>query len=316
MGGAARKGAQVSAVAHVLTALEAAGCSPRPAGTGWAARCPAHDDHNPSFQLDEGDDGRALVRCHAGCDTRDVLASLGLTVADLFNGDQSKTSRPDVQCRDLNGREPAPPPNPDVTRLQRFSEELSRRQSAHPDSQTAALSRRGISREIACAYGIAFFDNITFDRWRPIENVWCIPIPTPTGEYRGVKLHKEGAAKGTPKTLWAPFGSEPTDRPRHGWTTLWPPAEWFASTEPITICEGELKAAAVLSAGRNAVSPTTGAATRWTPKLVQHLYGRRVVILYDADDAGIKFRNNLTAVLCKKVASLRAVTFRQSQVAK
>jgi len=38
-------------------------------GHGWVARCPAHDDREPSLSLDEGDDGRALVHCHAGCQT-------------------------------------------------------------------------------------------------------------------------------------------------------------------------------------------------------------------------------------------------------
>ena len=35
------------------------------AGKGWSARCPAHDDRRPSLSVSEGDDGRALVRCHA-----------------------------------------------------------------------------------------------------------------------------------------------------------------------------------------------------------------------------------------------------------
>src|SRR2546430_17356888 len=53
-------------------------------GKGWIAKCPAHDDRKPSLSIDEGLDGRALLKCHAGCDTNDVLAALGLTPADLF----------------------------------------------------------------------------------------------------------------------------------------------------------------------------------------------------------------------------------------
>ena len=37
-----------------------------PNGHGWQARCPAHDDRNPSLNIAEGDDGRALLKCHAG----------------------------------------------------------------------------------------------------------------------------------------------------------------------------------------------------------------------------------------------------------
>ena len=32
------------------------------------ARCPAHDDRKPSLSIRDADDGKVLVRCHAGCD--------------------------------------------------------------------------------------------------------------------------------------------------------------------------------------------------------------------------------------------------------
>ncbi len=53
-------------------------------GRGHLARCPAHDDHNPSLSIREGDDGRVLVHCFAGCDARDVARAMGLTMGDLF----------------------------------------------------------------------------------------------------------------------------------------------------------------------------------------------------------------------------------------
>ena len=40
----------------------------RKAGGGWMARCPAHDDREPSLSIRDADDGKVLVRCHAGCD--------------------------------------------------------------------------------------------------------------------------------------------------------------------------------------------------------------------------------------------------------
>ena len=47
----------------------------RKAGSGWTARCPAHDDREPSLSIRDAD-GKVLVRCHAGCDQRDVIAAL------------------------------------------------------------------------------------------------------------------------------------------------------------------------------------------------------------------------------------------------
>lgn len=48
------------------------------AGATWMARCPAHDDSSPSLAISAGKNGKVLVRCHAGCDQRDVIASLSV----------------------------------------------------------------------------------------------------------------------------------------------------------------------------------------------------------------------------------------------
>jgi len=53
-------------------------------GTGFKAKCPAHDDRTPSLSIAEGDGGVVLVRCFAGCETVDVLARVDLTLADLY----------------------------------------------------------------------------------------------------------------------------------------------------------------------------------------------------------------------------------------
>jgi hypothetical protein len=49
-----------------------------------AARCPAHEDGTPSLSI-TAIEGQALVYCHAGCQTIDVLAALELTMADLYD---------------------------------------------------------------------------------------------------------------------------------------------------------------------------------------------------------------------------------------
>lgn len=50
----------------------------------WIAKCPAHDDSDPSLSIKELPDGRILMRCHAGCETANVVAALGLELSDLF----------------------------------------------------------------------------------------------------------------------------------------------------------------------------------------------------------------------------------------
>jgi hypothetical protein len=50
----------------------------------WLAKCPAHDDKQPSLAVREIDNDRVLVKCFAGCTVEEVLASVGLALPDLF----------------------------------------------------------------------------------------------------------------------------------------------------------------------------------------------------------------------------------------
>lgn len=52
-------------------------------GSGWMARCPAHEDAKASLSINRGDNVETVVRCQAGCATDVVLAAKGLTMADL-----------------------------------------------------------------------------------------------------------------------------------------------------------------------------------------------------------------------------------------
>lgn len=52
------------------------------------ARCPAHEDHNPSLSV-RGIEGQALVYCHAGCEIADIVGALGLTMRDLYDEDRA-----------------------------------------------------------------------------------------------------------------------------------------------------------------------------------------------------------------------------------
>ncbi len=57
---------------------------PIPYRNGYTLCCPAHSDRDPSLGISEGDDGRALLYCFAGCTIHDICAAIGLTPKDLF----------------------------------------------------------------------------------------------------------------------------------------------------------------------------------------------------------------------------------------
>lgn len=56
----------------------------KPAGNGFVAVCPGHDDNAQSLGITEGDDGRVLLQCYAGCQTSHVVEAMGLRLSDLF----------------------------------------------------------------------------------------------------------------------------------------------------------------------------------------------------------------------------------------
>ena len=82
----------------------------RRVGFQWIARCPAHDDRDPSLSLKDADNGKVLVHCHAGCTQAQVideLRALGLW------GPSSH-----VRCDEFDRR----PRAPQFSRAQDFAE--------------------------------------------------------------------------------------------------------------------------------------------------------------------------------------------------
>jgi hypothetical protein len=80
-------------------------------GRSRMARCPAHDDKNPSLSISKGDDGRLLLKCHGGCPQGAVIRELardGLTREDLFGNAPSPPER--------NGRPTRDRPAPTATK--------------------------------------------------------------------------------------------------------------------------------------------------------------------------------------------------------
>jgi len=72
---------QCSPIDELLSRLEGV---KQTSSNQYMARCPAHDDHNPSLSV-AVKDGRILIHCFAGCGADEVLANLDLSLSDLFD---------------------------------------------------------------------------------------------------------------------------------------------------------------------------------------------------------------------------------------
>ena len=62
------------------------------------AVCPGHQDKEPSLSITTGDDGRVLLKCHAGCKTEDVVKAIGMEMRDLFPPTHSKVKQETREC--------------------------------------------------------------------------------------------------------------------------------------------------------------------------------------------------------------------------
>ncbi|MEE1923202.1 virulence-associated protein E [Pseudomonas sp. 148P] len=60
----------------------------------WKSCCPAHDDKHPSLAISETSEGVVLLKCWAGCTTKEIVSAIGLELRDLFPGDKQPRRGP------------------------------------------------------------------------------------------------------------------------------------------------------------------------------------------------------------------------------
>jgi hypothetical protein len=97
----------------------------RRVGDAWMARCPAHDDREPSLAIADARNGKVLVRCHAGCDQQDVIAAL--RARGVWDASEQRSTR--FSCKP--NRKPPLEANSDAT---------SRSEAAHAIWQRSQLA--------------------------------------------------------------------------------------------------------------------------------------------------------------------------------
>lgn len=94
---------------RIRAVLTERGCNPKGSSTKFEARCPAHEDRNPSLSVKLSTDGKVLLHCHAGCAFAEITDALGIAQADTFppnsNGKASDTKVLDATPTEVNRTE-------------------------------------------------------------------------------------------------------------------------------------------------------------------------------------------------------------------
>lgn len=248
----------MNAIDLVLDKLRNQDCSPRQAGRGWTARCPAHEDRRPSLSVARGRDDRVLMHCHAGCPTESVLAVIGLSVRDLMPSNGSYTYKTPRQ-RVVQG-----------VSLVSESSEASKR--TYPTARAAIedIERRRGKRSASWVYRDLDGEPVgVILRWNHPDGKMIIPVSRFDDGWR--------------------LAGMPVPRPLYRLADL-------VVANRIYITEGEKAADAARSMGLIATTSAHGSQspqrTDWSP-----LAGRECVILPDNDDPGHQYAEAVDEIL-------------------
>ena len=245
---------------RILSALSDRNCDPKRNGKGWSARCPAHEDRRPSLSVSEGDDGRALVRCHAGCTVESICDAVGLRLSDLMTDDQSTVSTSTQPREARKKRQYRRPAGEKPTSYKTANAAVSTLERKH--------GKRSALWTYYDANGVPLSVIVRWD--------------TPAGkDIRPVSRNGDG---------WI-IGGMPEPRPLYCLPDL-------GDADRVYITEGEKAADAAREIGLTATTSAHGSQspgkTDWSP-----LAGKKCVILPDNDEPGRKYAEVVGAILAK-----------------
>lgn len=228
--------------------------------SGWSARCPAHEDRNASLSIAEGSDGRVLLKCHAGCDHKKIVAALGLEERDLFDAD---ATRPVATKKSTSSR-PTSKAYPSVVEAQKAYERTLGKPTASWEYRDQIGNKLlGVVLRWDRPDGKKDIRPLSLhaDGWR-LEH-----MPEPRPLYRCYNVHRRDA--GT--LVYVVEGEKCCD-------ALWRDDRTGNGLNLLAVTS---------SGGSNAASKAD-----WSP-----LAGLDVVILPDNDDAGRKYAADVAAIL-------------------
>jgi len=287
--------------------------------------CPFHAERTGSFNIRQRDDGIIGYKCF-GCEEHGTIVQaiakkkniseeeaikfLGCSSSSVNGYQQRYRKRFSAKTK----LEVIPVPR--AARMDAVLRAIEEALLDVDEPMLRALNRRGIPEAVAHKYGFAFFDNITFaSRKKNVRylNTWLLPIRDSNGKAIAVKIHRDTPLAGEAKGGWVPVGAFNKNVLKQGLSTLTPAPESFDKNGKISdrwliLNPGELKTYACIGGDYDSTSVTAGESIKWTKSLIQRLAGRKVVVLWDDDPNGHKFRDSTIDALKGHVSLLRSFT--------
>lgn len=243
----------------------------------YTARCPAHEDRHNSLSVGRGNDGRILLRCHAGCETAAVLDALGLKTADLFPDanaghtiKQNTTNRPKTKAKF--------PPQTAKTNTKTHSSSIPKEGMQNdamlPDSKRVHESAHGETQMQICKTGEVVYPYTT-EEGAPLFETVRIQYSDGSKTFRQRHLDENGKAVYNLKNIKPILYRLPALQ-----------EELSSGRGEIFLCEGEKDAEILAGLGLCATTAPMGAG-KWREEYSAALSpARQVTLLPDNDRPG------------------------------
>lgn len=242
-------------VEAVIQALRDTGCHVQPAGRGrYEAQCPAHDDRDPSLSVGRGSKGepKAVLFCHAGCGTGDILEALHMEPAALFatyqpNGGGTVHYLHTLRAWQPPGETPRTRPKPKPYRREK----------------------------------VGHYDYVWADGTPCARVVKFHKVDPDTGEVLGKTFSQQ---RWDADAMTYLNGLDGMDMPLYHADTV--AGVVAAGKGVVFVCEGEKDADTVAAAWHACATTNPMGARSWRPHHTEALRGAQVVIVADNDEAG------------------------------
>jgi hypothetical protein len=278
-------------------------------GDRATGRRPAHDDRHASLSIGQGDGGKVLLHCHAGCSVEDVCAAIGLRVADLFPADRTipcpalgdgvqslggdrRKAEADALDRVygvfLGGLSLQATHVADLQKRGLTTDEIMRRgyRSLGRDRLRGvrAVEDRGLAGLLPRCPGFV----LRAPEWDPERLRWSIhgtdgilfPVRDASGRIVALKLRRDNPRSG-PKYVY--LSSKKSGGPSPG-SPVHVPLYGGTDTSTVRVTEGELKAdVATALSGIRTISIPGVSAWRRAAKVLKELGATSVRVALDAD---------------------------------
>ena len=272
-----------------------------------SARCPFHEDRNPSFGVYLNDKGEWAWKCQAGCGQGDGADF----IAKIENISNSEACRRYVEIAGLTSGE-IDAPRQAVTRSHRLPPQTSNESGfayllAEDECRTATRMAEALRNDPALCERIARSRKWSADT---IRNLALEPSLGWDSERKCVAfLYETGVKLRTRKEsgerlIWWAFGKP----------YLWR-GGYLSRAQTVYLCEGETDAISIVDAGIEAAALSTLAvalpsATTFDHRWARLFSGKDVILALDADEAGQQATARISALLSPHVSHLRHLRWR------